>query len=1065
MSGLDNMANPDGGYERLGGGNWAKDEDRSYGNKGNQTYDEWMQSKGYAKGSYGHNDGYLEWRQANTPEDESFTYLGTEYKGTGKVKPKEAESVSESNKETITEGTDYSWVLGSPETTEAVATDSTSKDVDKSTESGYDTDLYLYAKGMLEGNKTDDFGEPIGWYGNIETPKSKKKTAEEQLAKTNKNSAKYQKLTDEIAGYDKAIDAFQKYVDAYKDEYEKDTNKSKYETYGKADWSEKENAEKEYYDAEDKLEETQRNFYSYLQTLGITDDYDYNDPESMSRLYDELTKTAVEAQDFANNDSINKAVDNGALTGKYYSQKGYGVTIEWDATGLKNLFSGGSKLGTATIGNKTYDIVRTDSGELGDASIRTDEKGTPQVELSGFSTNAGEDKAHQDAIPVAIVNITNKVAEDALNRGAENVETNENVKNAYNNAQAFWIQVKTRANEANAAQENVNKLEENLNKVTRTSVDTIQKKADQLAKQTLDAYTAGEISAFEAANKLSNIENTKIRFSMDDITSKIDPEKDVLGKIGRGDVVSRAGIELELSDTGSSGVKSMISKLESLVELRKAVDEIDTTKIENPDQAQEAVATTQMIASKYATVANSDLKSMVTEMLKTGADLQEIRKNPKFRELSQQIFTDAQAIYDKVSEIEATTEKYGLNGLTKKEIEAGKNVIQAQVNRLAGNPDYKITLDEKGVEALAEYSSSIESTKDAALALMKSAAFNGAENVQGGKYSEEWKAQPNLKTNTDVKLSYKDVMDKDQLTWSDWFSSAARGTAGAVATALGAAIAVANPALGAVLIAAGTSTIAKTGADVGMNLARSKSTNAEVMFENSESDWKNVFNDIYNRAENPANVGDPTAVGTYTNMASGAIEVSQGFVNLIINPAEGLMLISDGIEKIHKVATGGLSGNLDTTIQNVYDLGKTITEYSKMDGVNVDDWMQNPKDMPAGLVGIDKDPKDWQSEETTKNGKPITKDAEADYSVDFGTITEVSDDPNSTIDDKYSGYKEQAKNSNIAKNYNYGMEQDVNEVVSDKDVKGYIVTLYSKEPKWMRKAIDKVLSAHSEREW
>ena len=75
------------------------------------------------------------------------------------------------------------------------------------------------------------------------------------------------------------------------------------------------------------------------------------------------------------------------------------------------------------------------------------------------------------------------------------------------------------------------------------------------------------------------------------------------------------------------------------------------------------------------------------------------------------------------------------------------------------------------------------------------------------------------------------------------------------------------------------------------------------------------------------------------------------------------------------------------------------------------------------------------------------------YTSTYGTSETATDD-------KYSGYKERAKNSNIAEDYNAGMEEEANEAVSDMKVKIYKV--YSSEPDYIRKAIGKILKSYKE---
>lgn len=65
-----------------------------------------------------------------------------------------------------------------------------------------------------------------------------------------------------------------------------------------------------------------------------------------------------------------------------------------------------------------------------------------------------------------------------------------------------------------------------------------------------------------------------------------------------------------------------------------------------------------------------------------------------------------------------------------------------------------------------------------------------------------------------------------------------------------------------------------------------------------------------------------------------------------------------------------------------------------------------------------------------------------------------------TAEGKYSGYVENAKNSNLATDYNQGMEKETNEAVSDMKVK--IFSVYNNEPDYIKNAIGKILKSFRE---
>jgi len=86
--------------------------------------------------------------------------------------------------------------------------------------------------------------------------------------------------------------------------------------------------------------------------------------------------------------------------------------------------------------------------------------------------------------------------------------------------------------------------------------------------------------------------------------------------------------------------------------------------------------------------------------------------------------------------------------------------------------------------------------------------------------------------------------------------------------------------------------------------------------------------------------------------------------------------------------------------------------------------------------------------------KPGAGTAETTYGTETGTVEDA--------DAAYSGAVANAKNSNLATDYNYGMEQETNEAVSDGRVKGYIISIYKNEPDYIRNAISKVLKSYKE---
>ena len=1101
-----------GGIDIMAGGtgfntNWDDPAGpRTYGDKGNMTYDEWMQSKGYTPGSYGPGDsGYKNfvesgggWIKPSTKSTEQTVALGNRGETASVSNEKltdtsKTEQKQEANSNEITNNyekpADLNWITGGEVSEE-----------DKS--KGYDLETYLFSKGMLEGNQLDDYGEPTGWYGGIETPVSLKKEAEESLKYTKKDTPKYKQLQDEIAGYDKAINAYKKYVDTFKSNYEADENKNKYEQ--KED-SEARNvrteAEKSVDIAWDALLKKQAEWTKTLQDLGL-DWVDYEDIDAISELEQTLTSEVNDLYDAVNNDALNAAVNNGTFTGKYFSKKGNEVDISWDNTGLGSLVSGGARLGSATIGNQKYEIIRNNAGKVGDVTI-TDYKGKPAVALSGFVTNVSDDVSKKN-LPVAIHNIVQEVEKDALERGVENVNTHTALANANKNANIVLSKINIALNNVTNAAKAVEEGEANLEKATSEWSKYTHNTAKELQQKTMDEYAAGKISAFEAANRLANIEDSMLDINMNSIVSKINPETYLgIGSVGE-DTISKGAFMYDLSNPKETGTASLISQIEDLTQLRQEVDKIDISTINSTESADKAVTDINEISSQYTKVANTKLESLVKDLLQTGADLQTIRDNPRYIEFSQQIFDDAQAIYEKTSEIEQVTAKYDLN-LTKREIKKDLAGVSKRVDELqeqttnmtgsyyspgsnmGGTQITGITLDKKEVKALAKYANSIQATKDAAIALMKSAAFNGAENTPGGEFTEDWKMSKSVQVDKSFKGGIKNANEKT-LTWRDWFAAASRGTLGTVATVLGAGLTAVNPGVGLMLASAGLGMIGKGALDVTTKMVGANTTNEEKMFarkgtgatiidtgtekdsvidnepvnefhignkatelsgDKREVTAKDVINEISNRTNESANFGDVKSVGTHTKTAGATIEIITGLIGLTSGNLAGLVVLGDGINELRTAMKGGLENNLDTTISNVYNLGSNIMTWAKMNNIDINEYMENPK----GQISISASPENLNVVQTG-SGPAVS---------DYGSIT--PEDNAGNAEGKYSGFIEEAKNKNVATDYNAGMEQETNEAVSDEKVKGYVVRIYKSEPDWFRKAIDKVLKMHSEREW
>ena len=515
-----------------------------------------------------------------------------------------------------------------------------------------------------------------------------------------------------------------------------------------------------------------------------------------------------------------------------------------------------------------------------------------------------------------------------------------------------------------------------------------------------------------------------------------------------------------------------IEKTEDLETLANAVKDVSVNEdtIKSDRDAEIASEFINVITNRAVNVSNDKFRNIFTNILEHGGKLQDISKNENVKKLSQEIFDNAQAIFDKSSELEAYTEKFGLNNISRKEMNRSLGEISDQVSLMVGNIGKEgssigtyyspgsdmnglgytgVNLTKSQQKALIAYSKTNQATKDACIALMKSAAFNGAVNSKGGEYSEAWKDSPAVRKGT-FKEGLKEFIhnDKNVLTWKDWFSASAKGTASLVAIATGAALFTINPVAGALLMVSGFTSGTKTGVEMATMVNRANSTNAEAMF-GSGIGTKDVLNDIYNRSFEEANIGDIKSVGTYTTAGNAFINGCIGMTLLsdpLTAPA-GISFLKGAYDGIKTVATGGLKGNLNSTISTVYALGENINNWANL-GINLSDYMSDPS---KG--------KEIANEIVRSTGFTPANTASS-VSSDFGVASD-----NKNAENKFSGFAEEAKNKNLATDYNAGMEENVNEVVSDENVKGYIVRIYKSEPDWLRSALDKILKMHSERDW
>lgn len=527
--------------------------------------------------------------------------------------------------------------------------------------------------------------------------------------------------------------------------------------------------------------------------------------------------------------------------------------------------------------------------------------------------------------------------------------------------------------------------------------------------------------------------------------------------------------------------------IRTVKEIKEEISKIDVSTVTNVEEAKETEEKITTLAEEGAKSLHNDFTTIYKNLIDKGIKAKDIYDQPEIKKYSQDVFEFGQDLYEGSSRIEARTDELGLtvDKLNKKYInkhldemswkvgqldpENSKSVGSyyspgSDMNGTSVQPTGVIDLSKEDIKTLERYANGIQSTRDAGLAMMKAGAFNGAKNVKGGKYTEEWKKSAALETVKGFKTLTKDEL-KNKLTWKDYFAAAVKGTLGTVVTALGVAVSAANPALGGLLIATGTTAAGKAGLQITTDVVRSKSTNEEMMFGSGEG-GKDVFRDIYNRSLEPANIGDPRSVGTYTTAIGGTVKIATGFMELFENPVVGVTVIKEGVEDINNAGNGGLRGALGNGINSLYEFGDAFSTLLNRPDLSPEE-LGLTKALPTFIPNV-KDKRIWNGDYTVYEEDLENKasDAAASEYGSAGSSDELSEEEEQeALNSTYSGAKEQAKNSNLATDYNAGMEQEVNEAVSDERVKGYIVKIYGSEPDFIRNAISKILTAHSEREW
>lgn len=598
------------------------------------------------------------------------------------------------------------------------------------------------------------------------------------------------------------------------------------------------------------------------------------------------------------------------------------------------------------------------------------------------------------------------------------------------------------------AKDTLAKADKEVEKANSAVSKAMHSSAKETQQDILDKYSSGQINAYQAAVALTKVEDSMIDLNYNSIESAINIGSDfgpLAGNTGRGTV----GIDSLISDlmpaskenpaSATNISKEITLEFKNLNELKDTLAKVDTSAAKDLQSFHDLKTQVENINTQLDQLASSTFLDLAKELLGKGIELADLDKQPEMQQLNNEIYAIAQMVLDKASELKEISEQYGLNNLSMKDLKGNKDnptargYYSAQVALITGKNGVEL-LDKQDMKALVKYSKSLDATIDSAKALMTAAAvLHGAKDVQGGKYAQAWKAEK----------------AESKLTAKEWFATAATSTLSLFATIVGFAMMPANPLVGGALAFAGTkSLVEKTGKTVGKQTT-AHLTNYERMFGSQDKQGASIIANIYDRGFNQTNYGDVKSVGTYTSVAGATIDALNAMAMLTnpITAVAGLGYIySAGKSMTYDLAKGSYEGKKSNLVTNVWQLVDNIEEWA--------DTNLNAQEL-ADLLNASETTDLFDVGESRER-----KEGEAAGS-DYGTTEGEAED---NADRTYSGASEQAKNTNLAKDYNAGMEKEINEAVSDKYVKVFKVMI-DKEPDYIRKVLIAIPKMHSEHEW
>lgn len=543
-------------------------------------------------------------------------------------------------------------------------------------------------------------------------------------------------------------------------------------------------------------------------------------------------------------------------------------------------------------------------------------------------------------------------------------------------------------------EEKANEYRSRVDNYVTGNPDSSEKVLKARQDEAYEKYKNGEITAVEFANVMSstNKELPALYFS-----------------------APKGGVaEAEKMHTpGTEPYESIVSDFKYLNSIATRVNDNydkvgDVTKSNYQDFLNEVKDTQGFLINE----SHNTFIDLVQGLVNTGKSMDEILSSDEMKQFSNELFSLSQKSYDTADALEKKAEELGIDQYSNptkwQEIKA---TAEAAWNSFVKQQ----SMTETESYAVMKVMDSLESIKQSAKTVMKSAAFNGAVNQKGGEASEKMKQE-----------------FVESISWKDWASTAFWGGLGIVATAFG--VATGNP----ILVGAGVTMTVKEGGSIAKKGFMSGVTREEQMFgAKGKNEGKNITgaegkNTLINflNTFDETRKGDWNAIPTYTELVDGTLDTVLGILSTPVNPVAGLSLISQGTKTMMEIPKGGLEGNTKNLRDRIYYFGKLVEGWNK----NVNLGIPGEKYLAQVI-----------DDSNTRNGVEKT----------YGVASNKGN-----VDSKYSGYRENLPVSNLL-DYNYGLEKETHpSTPSDMNIKIYKV--YSKEPDYIRKAIGKVLASYKE---